>query len=233
MGILSSHAMTIEFRPDVAEFRTSNPEHALNYWKFQVGDSPLDPNTHEPVWARPISSRFGMGAGEPQLVPRCWQYGVYPWLVRKRARWVLGICLVPRPSEFDSPPYPQELALAGPDRVDDAFQVFLNGRLLGGLGDFNEITPTLYYNQPTRFRFTPPQRGQLTSYPVVIAFRIWMGPNSLFHTYQVGGLRSTPFLGTESAVELHYQQSWRNLTRSRLPHMACAISFLAPAIVAS
>lgn len=232
MGILSSHAMAIEFRPDSTEFRTSNPEHALDYWKFQVGDSPLDPSTHEPIWSQPdfddsAWERVNLSpypdAGDMAFI-RGWcgrghaGYWGYAWY-RSRVNLTL-------------PPYAQQLAIAGPDRVDDAFQVFLNGRLLGGLGNFSEITPAPYYNQPTRFRFAPPQRDQLTSYPVVIAFRIWMGPNSLLNAYQLGGLRSIPFLGTESAVELHYQQSWHNLTHSRLPLMACAISFLASALVA-
>src|SRR5262249_22759274 len=43
------------------------------------------------------------------------------------------------------------LSLAGPPSVDDAYQIFLNGHLLGGNGDFTRATPIAYSVQPRLF----------------------------------------------------------------------------------
>ncbi len=41
-----------------------------------------------------------------------------------------------------------KLAIAGPSNVDDAYQAFFNGSLLGSFGDFSSARPMIYYTQP-------------------------------------------------------------------------------------
>jgi hypothetical protein len=50
----------------------------------------------------------------------------------------------------------EKLALEGPDDFDDVFQVFANGTLLGGFGDFSGKTPVTFYSEPTLFLLPPP-----------------------------------------------------------------------------
>jgi hypothetical protein len=45
----------------------------------------------------------------------------------------------------------EKLALAGPPSFDDAYQLFLNGRLLGSFGRFDGKRPKFYYAQPVVF----------------------------------------------------------------------------------
>ena len=45
----------------------------------------------------------------------------------------------------------EKLALAGPSDVDDVYQVFDNGALVGSFGDFTGSTPIVYYTQPMMF----------------------------------------------------------------------------------
>jgi hypothetical protein len=47
------------------------------------------------------------------------------------------------------------LSLAGPADLDDAYQVFDNGRLAGHFGDFTHSKPIVYYTQPKMFPLTP------------------------------------------------------------------------------
>ena len=43
------------------------------------------------------------------------------------------------------------LAIAGPPLVDDAYQLYFNGRLLGGSGDFSRSVPITYSTEPKMF----------------------------------------------------------------------------------
>jgi signal transduction histidine kinase len=176
-------------------------------WKFHIGDSPLDPVSHEPVWARPdfddsrweslyLSPKGGKTspyAGGAAWVPG-WTANGYPdywgyaWY-----RIKLQLTGLPRAG----------LAIAGPVQVDDAYQVFANGRTLGSFGNFRGRTPTTYYNQPAFFRLPEPEDhggGGAANLPVLIAFRVWMDPASLSASDASGGIRSAPLLGDSGAV---------------------------------
>jgi hypothetical protein len=124
-------------------------------WKFTVGDSPIDPKTGKPLWAEPdfddsrwetvdLTPKNGAidpGGGNSGYVPGWtakghpgyWGYAWYRIRVQVQAR----------PG--------QELALAGPADVDDAYQVFENGELTGHFGDFDGRKPKIYYTQPRMF----------------------------------------------------------------------------------
>ena len=71
-------------------------------WKFQIGDSPLDPATNEPLWAEPSfdDSRWGAvdltprpGIVDPFLGNPEWVQG---W-TSKRPPGILGLRVVPHP----------------------------------------------------------------------------------------------------------------------------------------
>lgn len=212
-------------------------------WKFHIGDSPVDPVTHEPLWAQ---TDFDDSAWEKlNLWPKSWTD--YPgaldsafvpgWTGRGHPGYS-GFAWYRMRVNLNALPW-QHLALGSPDRVDDAYQVFVNGTLLGGLGDFTGSRPVLYYNQPRYFVFLAPRsdrayspNNELESYPQLIALRVWMGPNTLASSFEAGGLRSKPLLGEESAIELDNRVGWNNLNRARSPYLIQALSFALLTIVA-
>jgi len=181
-------------------------------WKFTVGDSPLDPATHQPLWAEPgfddsewenVDLTPKEGATDPlngisgyvpgwtaKGHPGYWGYAWYRIRVR----------VEDRPG--------QRLALAGPSDFDDAYQLFANGRLLGSYGDFASNPPGIYYSQPVLFSppaaDSPAKQGQT----LVLAFRFFMEPNTLTGTVNSGGFHGAPVFGDQAAILANYQSEW-------------------------
>ena len=108
----------------------------------------------------------------------------------------------------------EKLALAGPSDVDDAYQVFDNGELVGSFGDFTASTPVVYYTQPMMFALSQPAGGNPGSSTRVLAFRVWMHPNTLAGQPDVGGFHTAPVLGEAGAVAASYQIRWLELVRT-------------------
>ena len=182
-------------------------------YKFSIGDSPIDPATHQPLWAQPSfddspwetvdltppQASFDPTSGLSGYVPG-WTakghpgYSGYAWY-RIRVK-VEGLAV-------------RKLALAGPNDVDDAFQVFANGTLLGSFGDFSTSHPTVYESLPTLFPIPPTSDGTQ-----VFAFRIWMEPSTLTYTPDAGGFHTAPLLGHAGAVSASYQVRWLELVRA-------------------
>jgi hypothetical protein len=120
-------------------------------WKFTLGDSPIDPSTHAPLWAAPgfDDSQWETVDLTPQGVNdplggfsnyvKGWTarghagYSGYAWY-----RIRVQVSVVPG----------QELALAGPEDVDDAYQLFGDGKLVGSFGKFAGRRPSFYFTQP-------------------------------------------------------------------------------------
>lgn len=209
-------------------------------WSFCVGDSPPNPATGGPRWA---DADFDDSSWETlNLWPDNWtdypgarDHAYVPgWTARGHAghsgyAWYrIRVVVKLRPQRV------QWFALAVPDRVEDAYQLFMNGALIGQSGDFRENPPKTYHSQPTRFVFTVPPSSHpySTPYPLVFAFRVWMGPGTLSTSYEPGGLRSKPILGTANEIELMFLHMRSNLINSQLPLIVCAASFSLLAIFA-
>jgi serine phosphatase RsbU (regulator of sigma subunit) len=189
-------------------------------WKFQIGDSPLDPATGKPAWAEPgfddskwenvdltpAAGSFNPITGIPGAVPGWterghpgyWGYGWYRIRVQVETGTGVG------------------LALAGPAEVDDAYQVFDNGVNFGAFGNFSKTPPVINYAQPMMFSLPEGSTGGANGSTHVIAFRIWMGPESLYEASAVGGFESAPLLGETAAVAAEHQVQFDELIRSYL-----------------
>ena len=190
-------------------------------WKFHIGDSPqangakvprwADPNFDDSAWETvdltPKAGSFDPVGGQSGYVPGWtakghpgyWGYAWYRIRVRVAAQ----------PG--------QKLALSGPSDVDDGYQVFADGRLLGSFGKFSghEQSPEVYINQPEMFLLsqsavnTGERSSNGASLPMqVLAFRVWVAPNTLTFEPDPGGLHTAPLLGVASAVTSHYQLAW-------------------------
>jgi hypothetical protein len=184
-------------------------------WKFTIGDSPLDPATHQPLWAEPgfddskwetVDLTPAEGATDPiagisgyvpgwtmKGHPGYWGYAWYRIRVRLNAQ----------PGE--------KLALAGPSDVDDAYQFFANSSLLGSFGDFSGSRPVAYNTQPMMFPMPQPAREGPTT--MILAFRFWMHPNTLLQV-DAGGMHNAPLLGEAGTVDAEYQTRWLEMSRS-------------------
>jgi serine phosphatase RsbU (regulator of sigma subunit) len=190
-------------------------------WKFQAGDSPRDPITHAPLWAEAgfddsswetmdLSPTPGSAEplnGDPSYVPG-WTakghagYWGYAWYrIRVRVEGNAGA----------------RLALAGPPDVDDAYQVFEDGELLGSFGDFSRKTPISYNAQPKMFLLPQSAGSDQASPALVLAFRVWMGSNTLKQLPDGGGIHNAPLLGDARPVAANYQIRWQKLIRAYTP----------------
>ncbi len=184
-------------------------------WKFTVGDSPLDASG-QPLWAAP---GFDDSKWEPQdLTPKDGSIDPVSGLSGYVAGWTSrghpgywGYAWYRIRVKVESKPG-EKLALAGPANVDDAYQVFDNGNLIGAFGTFKSYRPTVYFTQPKKFQLEDTGNG--SEQTRVLAFRFWMEPNTLIGTTDVGGIHSAPQLGEAGAVAARNQVQWDELVRS-------------------
>jgi hypothetical protein len=184
-------------------------------WKFTIGDSPIDPASGQPLWAQPgfddskwesVDLTPASGSENPIIGASGFVRG---WTARGHAGyWGYGWYRLR--IQIDSEP-DVALALAGPSQVDDAYQIFSNGSMIGNFGDFSGSLPRLYYAQPVIFALPPsPSRTQ------VLAFRIWMQPQTLYQGSAVGGFESAPVIGESSTIALVNQSHLDELKRAYL-----------------
>jgi signal transduction histidine kinase len=173
-------------------------------WKFHVEDSPLDPVTQTPLWAEPgfndaqwetVDLTPKPGARGPILADPDYVAG---WTARgHQGYWGFAWYRIRVQLTADRA---EKLALAGPADVDDAYQVFANGSLLGGFGDFTQNEPVPYHIQPMMFPLPQTVAGKPGSSTLVLAIRVWMAPYTLRTSSDPGGLHSAPVLGDAGAV---------------------------------
>lgn len=211
-------AAPVDAGKSAAELRIGQAAFPLNKpWKFTVGDSPTDPATGQPLWAEPgfddshwedvdltpADGSTEFTTGLPGFVPG-WTtkghpgYAGFAWYrIRVRVQGQPG----------------EKLALAGPAVLDDAYQVFANGKLLGSFGDFSTGTPVSYNGQP--MLFTMPQLGAAPA-TEVIAFRVWMAEETRIQQEDSGGIHTAPILGAEEVVRAGYTLTWIQLIRGDL-----------------
>jgi serine phosphatase RsbU (regulator of sigma subunit) len=224
-------------------------------WKFTVGDSPIDPKTSKPLWADP-----GLDDSQWETVDLKPKDGAID-PITGLSGYVPGWTAKGHPDYFGYAWYRirlqvqarqgAELALAGPTDVDDGYQVFDDGELVGQFGNFTGSKPIVYFNQPKMFPLAQARSretgtghdrtGQDGARPdgtsqaeqtQVLAFRLWMEPNSLNNAPDAGGMHSAPVLGEAGAVAASYQIRWLELIRSQASYVAPALLFGLLAVVA-
>ena len=170
-------------------------------WRFEIGDSPRDPATGGPIWAEPgfdDSKWETVDLTPPKGTFEPWSgaSGYVPgWTSRGHAGYS-GYAWYRIRVKVEAQPG-AKLALAGPADVDDAYQVFGDGKLMGSFGDFSEKTPVISFAQPRIFSLGQ-VNGNLASQELVLAFRVWMGTHTLLQQPEAGGLHNPPLLGRRS-----------------------------------
>jgi hypothetical protein len=203
-------------------------------WKFHIGDSPTDPINHSPLWSEPgfdDSTWETVDLTPPDaaaLDPVYGFSGTVPGWTDRGHRGYWGYAWYRILVQVDVPPG-KGLALEGPPSVDDGYQVFQNGILLGSFGGFSSSRPIVYNTQPMRFSL--PQTGNAST-PRVLAFRIWMGASTPAIYPDVGGLRTAPLLGEAGAVSASHQILWLDALRAVADHLVSGVVFGLFALVA-
>jgi hypothetical protein len=120
------------------------------------------------------------------------------------------------------------IALLAPAYVEDAYQVFWNGALIGGSGDFSGETPTIYSTKPQVFAL-PPQAANARD--AVVAIRVWMRPG-LERTADAGGIHVPPMLGTSDAVTAQYRLDWLETVKGYVVEVVEPLAFVLLAMLA-
>jgi heme exporter protein D len=104
------------------------------------------------------------------------------------------------------------LEIKMPDDVDDAYQVFVNGQLVGEFGHFTPSGVRTYLTLPRTFALP---RG-IKSGQITFAIRIWMDPSTSLTNPDAGGLHGPPILGQAGPIERMLRLDWDAVNRSQL-----------------
>jgi serine phosphatase RsbU (regulator of sigma subunit) len=197
-------------------------------WKFHIGDDPqwADPKFDDSGWedvdlaskAGSFDPILGLSGYVPGWTakghPHYWGYAWYRIRVQVNAR----------PGE--------NLAIVYTADVDDSYQVFANGLLLGSFGQFSKASkfPVLYNSQPRMFRL--PETTSTGPVTVVLAYRVWMQPSTLLLAPDSGGFHSPPLLGQIGAITANYELAWVGYVRAYGPSFFDALLFFLLVILA-
>jgi hypothetical protein len=208
-------------------------------WKFHVGDSPVDASTNQLIWA---TSQFDDATWESvdltptgEIDPFQGIFASVPGWGKRGHPGYWGYAWYRIRVRVEAPPG-ERLALAGPANVDDAYQLFLNGALLGSFGRFSEGRPKIYYAEPMQFPLPPGNASNAAGNQgttLTIAFRMWMSPASLLMTEAApGGMHVAPVLGTAKAVNAAYQLHWFDVARENVIWAFTGVVYSLLAVVA-
>ena len=193
-------------------------------WRFRLGDdarwaaSDFDDSGWENVDLTPAPGAHDSDVGFTDYVSGWWARGHeghsgYAWY-----RMHVSI----------DAPVGARLALLAPAYVEDAYQVFWNGTLIGGSGDFSGRTPVVYSTRPQVLRLPP---AATTAHDAVIAIRVWMLPGQS-RLPDAGGIHVPPTLGTAEAVDARYRQEWLQTFNGYVVEVAEPLAFILLAMLA-
>ncbi|MGH7648649.1 MAG: glycoside hydrolase [Gemmatimonadaceae bacterium] len=198
-------------------------------WKFRTGDdlrwaSPaFDDSSWEGVDLAPPAGAHDPDVGLTGYVPG-WSAKGHPgyWGYAWYRMWV---SIEARPGDT--------LALSGSPDVESAYQVYLNGQLLGSAGGFVGATPMAYSIQPRIFLLPAVATASLENgRPALLAIRVWMGPWAVGDP-QAGGIHIAPLLGENAAIAAQYQIEWLQTIRGYVVEIVEAVLFVLLAVMSA
>ena len=120
------------------------------------------------------------------------------------------------------------LAIKMPNDVDDAYQVYVNGKFIGEFGRFSTNGVSNYVAQPRAFT-VPVGTG---SGPLTLAVRMWMEPETPQIETAAGGMHGPPVLGQTPVVMAMERLDWNAIDRSRISAITEAAVLLLAIVVA-
>jgi hypothetical protein len=117
------------------------------------------------------------------------------------------------------------LALAGPPAVDDAYQLFINGQVVGDIGDFSDSVPVIYSIQPRIFQLPENLKKEKA---ISVAFRVWMSLASL--GTDAGGIHIAPTIGEKEHILKKYRFQWEQTIKGYIIEVVWPVLFVLLAI---
>jgi len=193
-------------------------------WKFHPGDNPAfaEPDFDDSAWSTmdltPPQGSYDPYFGSSGFVPG-WTARGYPgysgfawYRLRVNLQESVG----------------GGLAIKMPNDVDDAYQVYVNGKFIGEFGRFSTNGVSNYVAQPRAFT-VPVGTG---SGPLTLAVRMWMEPETPQIETAVGGMHGPPVLGQTPVVMAMERLDWNAIDRSRISAITEAAVLLLAIVVA-
>lgn len=119
------------------------------------------------------------------------------------------------------------IALLGPWAVDSAYQVYANGMLLGGVGDFSGTIPVAHGTHYPELLELPPALAK--GGPMVLAIRVWSGT---WTGADGGGIHVAPAVGEREAVFARYRLQWLKIFEGYVVDAVPALLFVLVALLA-
>ncbi len=174
-------------------------------WKFHTGDNP--------EWARPDFDDSGWSVmdltpPEGSYDPYIGSSGFVPgWTARGYPGYSGFAWYRLRVNLRD--PVEGGLALKMPSDVDDAYQVYANGRFIGEFGRFSGNGVMNYIAQPRAFML-PAGTG---SGGLTLSVRMWMDAHTALIEPAAGGLHGPPVLGQTPVVMAMERLDWDAVNR--------------------
>jgi hypothetical protein len=174
-------------------------------WRFHTGDNP--------AWAQPDFDDSGWSAMDltpPQGShdPYIGSSGFVPGWTARGYPGYSGFAWYRLRIELRDP-VEGGLALKMPNDVDDAYQVYANGRFIGDFGRFSGHGVMNYIAQPRAF-ILPPGIG---SGPLTLSIRMWMDAHTPLIESAAGGLHGPPVLGQTAVVMAIERLDWDAVNR--------------------
>lgn len=193
-------------------------------WRFHTGD--------DPAWARPDFNDSAWSAMD--LTPPQGSYDPYLGSSGFVAGWTARG--YPGYSGFAwyrlrvnlQDPVERGLALKMPGDVDDAYQVYANGRFIGEFGHFSRESVTSFIAQPRAFMLP----ADIGSGSLTIAVRMWMDAHTPLVETSAGGMHGPPVLGQKQAVMAMERLDQDNLDLTESSEFSEAIILLLAIAVA-
>lgn len=184
-------------------------------WKFHIGDDPqwADAGFDDSSWGtvslipRPMDIPAYRGASyrtTVYFVPG-WTAQGYPG--RSGYGWYRLRFTVQREHE-DPRDVGKPLAISIPPEFDDAYQIYIDGRLVGEYGRFTPHGNTWYLPRPEMFTLN---RDIPSGTTLTIAIRVWMSPGTLTSQRLAGGLHEPPVFGHARHVALVPLLYWQDV----------------------
>ena len=179
-------------------------------WRFHPGDDLAwaGAGYDDSAWARfdltPPPGSIDPTTGATGFLPG-WTSMGYPKLTGYA--WYRKQIDVESGSGAELPP----LSIRMPEDIDDAYQVYVNGQLVGGFGIFRPDRVTFINAQPRAF----PLPANLRPGPVTIAIRMWMDKATPFMSQDAGGMHGVPLLGEARSIDSMLALSWDEIDRAQ------------------
>jgi hypothetical protein len=190
-------------------------------WKFHIGD--------DAQWAGPNFDDAGwevvdLGAKKESIDPAMGFEGFSPGWTGKGHPGYAGYAWYRMRVRIQGADEP--LALLAPTDVDDSYQLFVNGRLIGEFGSFTGSVPTIYYSRPLKFGLPADVLHQSPDGTMEVAFRFYMAPRTLLQTLP-GRMHAPPIFGFANAITAAYHVAWEEQYRAVSSILADSVLYFA------